>query len=138
MGFTRRSLDNLFPRRRQMTFGKSLLAAAVLLTFAGVSAQAAPAGCKEPATGTDSVPVISPPLANVVTGAGRLQFYSAPYPQCAMNGVFVILKDVLISYAETSDGWTSVMYTNPRTNDVVQGWVKSARLKQTGTMGPKY
>ena len=120
-----------------MTFGKSLIVGAVLPALAGVSAHAAPAGCKEPATGTDSVPVISPPLANVVTGAGRLQFYSAPYPQCAMNGVFVIPKDLLVSYAETSDGWTSVMYTNPRTNDIVQGWVRSARLKPTGTVGPR-
>ena len=55
-----------------------------------------------------------------------------------MDGVFVIPRDELISYAETSDGWTSVMYTNPRTNNIVQGWVRSARLKQTGAIGPKY
>ena len=112
-----------------MTFGKSLLAAAALLALAGVSAHAAPADCREPATGTGDVPIISPPLASVVTGTGRLQFYSAPKLQCVMDGVFVIPKDLLISYAETSNGWTSVMYTNPRTNDVVSGWVKSARLK---------
>jgi hypothetical protein len=118
-------------------FGR-ILVAAMLLALAGVSAHAAqPADCKEPKTGTRDVPIISPPLANVVTGTGRLQFYSAPNSQCAMNGVFVIPKDLLISYAETSDGWTSVMYTNPRTNDVVSGWVRSARLKQTGTVGPK-
>jgi hypothetical protein len=121
-----------------MTFGKSLLAAAALLALAGVPVHAAPADCKEPATGTRDVPIISPPLANVVTGAGRLQFYSAPKLRCVMDGVFVIPKDLLISYAETSDGWTSVMYTNPRTNDVVNGWVRSARLKSTGTIGPKY
>ncbi len=118
---------------------KGLLAGAALLAVAGVSAPAASAAdCTEPKTGTKDVPIISPPLANVVTGAGRLQFYSAPKLQCAMNGVFVIPKDELISYAETSDGWTSVMYTNPRTNDVVSGWVRSGRLKQTGTVGPKY
>ena len=117
---------------------KGLLAGAALLAAAGVSTPAASAAdCTEPKTGTKDVPIISPPLANVVTGTGRLQFYSAPKLQCAMNGVFVIPKDELISYAETSDGWTSVMYTNPRTNDVVSGWVKSARLKQTGTIGPK-
>ena len=121
-----------------MTFGKSLLAAAALLAIAGVSAHAAPADCKEPKEGTKDVPIISPPLVNVVTGAGRLQFYSAPKQQCAMDGVFVIPKDELISYAETHDGWTSVMYTNPRTNNIVQGWVRSARLKRTGTIGPKY
>jgi hypothetical protein len=124
-----------------MTFGKSPLAAISLLaiaaTLAGVSAHAAPADCKAPEEGTKDVPIISPRLANVVTGAGRLQFHSAPKLQCVMDGVFVIPKDLLISYAETRDGWTSVMYTNPRTNDVVQGWVKSARLKPTGTIGPK-
>lgn len=121
-----------------MNFARSLLAGAALLTVAGVSAPAASAAdCTEPKTGTRDVPIISPPLANVVTGTGRLQFHSAPNAQCVMSGVFVIPKDVLISYAETSDGWTSVMYTNPRTNDVVNGWVKSARLKQTGTVGPK-
>ncbi len=120
-----------------MIFGKSLLAAAALLALTGISAHAAPGGCKEPATGTSDVPIISPPLANVVTGTGRLQFYSAPKLQCVMDGVFVIPKDELISYAETSDGWTSVMYANPRTNTIVSGWVRSARLKRTGTVGPK-
>jgi hypothetical protein len=120
-----------------MTFGKSLRAAVALLALTGASAHAAPADCKAPEEGTKDVPIISPRLANVVTGTGRLQFYSAPKLQCVMDGVFVIPKDLLISYAETRDGWTSVMYTNPRTNDVVQGWVRSARLKPTGTIGPK-
>jgi len=73
-----------------------------------------------------------------VIGTGRLQFYSAPNAACAMPGVFVIPKDQLIAYAQSNDGWTSVMYTNPRTGDFVQGWVKSARLKTTGTEGPRY
>jgi hypothetical protein len=54
-----------------------------------------------------------------------------------MSGVFVIPKDELVAYAMTSDGWWSVMYLNPRTGDDVSGWVRSDRLKQTGTMGPK-
>ena len=100
-------------------------------------APAVAADCTEPQTGTEDVPIFSPPLANVVTGAGRLQFYSAPKESCAMNGVFVIPKDELVAYAETSDGWSSVMYMNPRNGNTVSGWVKSARLKQTGTMGPR-
>jgi len=119
-----------------MIFVRSLLAGAALLAVAAPAASAA--DCTEPKTGTRDVPIISPPLANVVTGTGRLQFYSAPKLQCVMDGIFVIPKDELISYAETSDGWTSVMYTNPRTNNIVSGWVRSARLKQTGTVGPKY
>jgi hypothetical protein len=29
------------------------------------------------------------------------------------------------------------MYVNPRTGADVSGWVKSARLRRTGTVGPK-
>ena len=93
--------------------------------------------CKEPKAGTKDVPIFSPPLADVVTGSGRLQFYSAPNAACAMNGVFVIPNDKLVAYARTDDGWTSVMYINPRTGADVSGWVRSERLKVTGTMGPK-
>jgi hypothetical protein len=37
----------------------------------------------------------------------------------------------------TRSGWSSVMYVNPRTGVDVSGWVRSERLKATGTMGPK-
>jgi hypothetical protein len=55
---------------------------------------------------------------------------------CERNGVFVIPKDKLVAYAQTGDGW-SVMYINPRTGADISGWVRSERLKATGTMGPK-
>lgn len=106
-------------------------------SFCGASALAAEPGCKEPETGTKEVPVFSPPLSNVVIGTGRLQFYSAPDAHCPMNGVFVIPKDALVSYAQTNDGWSSVMYVNPKSGNDVSGWVRSARLKETGTVGPK-
>ncbi|GLR89143.1 hypothetical protein [Bradyrhizobium iriomotense] len=61
--------------------------------------------CKEQELGGKDAPMLSPPMANVVTGAGRLQFYSAPNPACAMNGIFVIRRDELIAYAQTDDGW---------------------------------
>ena len=110
----------------------------LLVAFTAVSARAeTPATCKEPEAGTKNVPVFSPPLSEKVTGTGRLQFYSAPNLRCAMNGVFVIPKDDLIAYAETSDGWASVMYVNPRTGNSVQGWVRSGRLKENGTVGPR-
>jgi hypothetical protein len=119
-----------------LTTEKTLIGLAVAaLIFTGGAALAAD-NCKEPETGTDTVPMLSPPLSEAVIGAGRLQFYSAPDENCAMSGVFVIPKDQLIAYAQTDDGWTSVMYTNPRTNAVVNGWVKSARLKATGTVEP--
>jgi len=94
------------------------------------------AACEEPEIGTKAVPSFSPPLSVVVIGAGRLQFYSAPDPGCARKGVFVIPNDALIAYAQ-SGGWSSVMYSNPATGDAVSGWVKSSRLKKTGTVGPR-
>jgi hypothetical protein len=53
-----------------------------------------------------------------------------------MRGVFVVPKDELIEYAQTKDGWSSVMYMNPTTGNDVLGWVRSGRLKETGTVGP--
>jgi hypothetical protein len=123
--------------RTGMNF-KSLLAGMVLAGLLSVSALAQTPDCKEPNTGTKDVPIFSPPLGHVVTGSGRLQFYSAPNAACAIDGVFVIPKDFLVGYAQTDSGWTSVMYVNPRTGADVSGWVRSERLKVTGTMGPKY
>jgi hypothetical protein len=127
----------------KMTFGKALLACIVcssaLVGAFGESALAGtPEGCKEPETGTKEIPAFSPPTANVVVGAGRLQFYMAPNVRCPMDGVFVIPKDELIAYTETNDGWSSVMYLNPRTGNNVSGWVRSAKLKERGTVGPKH
>ena len=104
----------------------------VLSLFSG----SAFAACEEPKIGTKAVPSFSPPLGVVVTGTGRLQFYSAPNPGCAMKGVFVIPKDALVAYAQSGE-WSSVMYSNPATGDTVSGWVKSSRLKKTGTVGPR-
>jgi hypothetical protein len=68
----------------------------------------------------------------MVTGAGRLQFYSTPSERFQIGDVFVIPKDELVAYAEADDGWSQVMYMNPRTGNTVSGWVQSARSKQTG------
>ncbi len=111
-----------------------ILCSAALLSGAGGVARAD--DCKEPELGTDGAPMLSPPLGAVVTGTGRLQFYSAPNRRCAMTGVFVIPKDQLVEYGRTDDGWSSVMYA-PRNRDDVSGWVRSDRLKETGTEGPK-
>jgi hypothetical protein len=114
---------------------KNMPARAILVALVLAVSSAAFADCKEPETGTKDIPIFSPPLSAVVIGAGRLQFYSAPNPNCAMAGVFVIPKDELITYAQSSDGWSSVMYSNPKTGSDVSGWVRSSRLKQTGTVG---
>ena len=115
-----------------------IVSSTVILGALGASVHAqTPSNCKEPQTGTRRVPIISPPLANVVTGTRRVQFYSAPNLHCPVSGVFVIPNDTLVAYAQTRDGWSSVMYVNPKTGNDVSGWVRSARLKVTGTMGPK-
>src|SRR5262245_58797020 len=80
--------------------------AVALSVLVGGSAFAA--GCQEPKTGTKAIPMLSPPLSEVVIGTGRLQFYSAPSLSCAMPGVLVIPNDELIAYAQSDDGWTSV------------------------------
>ena len=122
-----------------MDFGKTAFAGLVCCTaLLGIATGVARADdCKEPEFGSNAAPMLSPPLGAVVIGAGRLQFYSAPKLSCVMPGVFVIPKDWLTEYAQTSDGWSSVMYINPRTNSDVSGWVPTDRLKVTGTMGPK-
>lgn len=102
------------------------LAFAVVLSGLLPGAALAGASCREPETGTKTIPVFSPPLSEVVVGTGRLQFYSAPRIGCPMPGVFVIAKDELIAYAQSNDGWTFVMYSNPRTGKTVSGWVRSA------------
>ncbi|ULO23175.1 hypothetical protein [Methylocystis sp. SB2] len=118
---------------------KKVLLAAIALgaTLHGPSAFARDIkNCKEPPAGSNTAPLISPPRGNVVVGTGRLQFYSAPSVHCAMKGVFVVPGDNLISYAQTDDGWVSVMYVSPKSADSVTGWVRGNRLRNTGTMGP--
>lgn len=118
-------------------FANGLVASclAVILSFSASHAHAD--ACKEPKTGTDDAPLLSPPLGKVVIGKGRLQFFSAPDARCAMKGVFVVPHDDLTAYVETRSGWSSVMYINPRSGDSVQGWVRSERLRTTGTEGPQ-
>jgi hypothetical protein len=113
----------------------SMPARAILVALILSVSSPAFAGCKEPETGTKNIPVLSPRLSAVVIGTGRLQFYSAPNANCAMAGVFIIPKDEVIAYARSDDGWSSVMYFNPKTGNDVQGWVRSSRLKATGTVG---
>jgi hypothetical protein len=120
---------------RQDMRRKNMPARAILVALVLSVSGPAFAECKEPETGTRNIPIFSPPLSAVVIGAGRLQFYSAPNPNCAMAGVFVIPKDALITYAQSNDGWSSVMYSNSKTGNYVSGWVKSSRLKATGTVG---
>jgi hypothetical protein len=122
----------------EMTLHNTLLAgiacSVTLLVALGASAHAE--DCKEPQTGTKDIPILSPPRSNVVTGAGRLQFHSAPNARCPMPAVFVIPKDELIAYAQTNDGWSFVMYSNPKTGNSESGWVRSERLRETGAVGP--
>jgi hypothetical protein len=119
-----------------MIFGKALLAgiacSAALLGPLGASALAP---CTEPKTGTAEIPLFSPPLSEVVKGTEKLQLYSAPSWRCPKKGAFVNPDDKVIAHAQTTDGWTSVVYADPKTGENVSGWVISKRLKEIGTAG---
>ncbi|WP_241011837.1 hypothetical protein [Burkholderia sp. Ac-20392] len=68
----------------------------------------------------------------VVIGNGRLPFHSAPDDACRIDGVFVVEHDHVD--ARTDYGrFTSVVYLNPRTRRIAEGWVSTARLKPDGT-----
>jgi hypothetical protein len=124
-------------KRRTSGVERTVLVAIISgLVASGVVAGPTLAACREPDTGTNDIPIFSPPLSEVVTGTGRLQFYSAPDPHCAMRGVFIIPNDEVITYAQSRSGWSSVMYANPGTGRSVSGWVKSTRLKEKGTIAP--
>ncbi|VWB63758.1 hypothetical protein [Burkholderia lata] len=68
----------------------------------------------------------------VVTGQGRLTFYSAPDDACRIDGLFIVEHD----HVDARSGYgrfTSVVYLNPRTRGIAEGWVPTARLKPDGT-----
>ena len=79
----------------------------------------------------------NPPSTYAVTGKGRLYFHTAPAGHCRSREVFVIPGDELIAYTE-SQGWYSVMYTNPRSGQDFHGWVRPERLHLRGTIRPAY
>ncbi|HDR9507186.1 hypothetical protein C5615_10800 [Burkholderia cepacia] len=67
----------------------------------------------------------------VATGKGRLPFFSAPDDACRIDGLFIVEHDHVdarIDYGR----FTSVVYLNPRTNGIAEGWVQTARLKPDG------
>lgn len=81
--------------------------------------------------------LLNPPTSYKVVGEGRLYFYTAPHESCRTKDIFVVPGDDLIAYTEYK-GWYSVLYANPKTGKDYDGWVKSKRLKMTGTIRPKF
>jgi hypothetical protein len=71
-----------------------------------------------------------------VTGAGHLYFYTAPSAECRDEKTFVIPGDSLVLYSDYK-GWYNVGFFNTKTGKDAFGWVKPARLKYNGTLGPK-
>jgi len=67
-----------------------------------------------------------------VVGTGRLQFYSAPSTACSLPGRFILPKESVDAYTEY-DRFTYVVYNNLKTGSQVSGWVKSFRLRFTGS-----
>jgi hypothetical protein len=68
----------------------------------------------------------------VVTGKGRLPFFSAPDDACRIDGLFIVEHDHVDARTEYGR-FTSVVYLNPRTRGMAEGWVSTARLKPDGT-----
>jgi hypothetical protein len=66
-----------------------------------------------------------------VIGEGRLPFHSGPDARCAIPDVFIIPNDEVIAYVEYG-GFTFVMYLKKDGGDA-SGWVRSERLRGTGT-----
>jgi hypothetical protein len=70
-----------------------------------------------------------------VEGKGRIYFHTAPDTRCRTKDIFVIQGDSLVVYS-SFDGWYEVMYINPKSGEDYSGWVRSERLKFSGTIGP--
>jgi len=125
-----------------MTLGKNLLArtiygVALFAVLGACSLAEANDRCQPPKTGTNDVPIFSPPVSQIIKGKGKVQFYSAPNAHCPMKGVFAAPKDEVLTSAQTSDGWSSVTYNDPKTGTNVSGWVQTGRLKEPAKGGPK-
>lgn len=106
-----------------------------------VSTCAAPAASTRDAVDCDALDrraqaqgdyVMGSEAGRVVTGKGRLPFYSAPDDACRIDGLFVVEHDRVDARAEYGR-FTSVVYLNPRTKGIAEGWVQTARLKPDGT-----
>jgi len=46
-------------------------------------------------------------------------------------GVFLVPRDSVNAYSDV-DGFTFVMYLNPRTGEDTEGWIESKRLRVNG------
>ncbi|PFH26427.1 hypothetical protein [Burkholderia sp. JKS000303] len=68
----------------------------------------------------------------VVTGKGRLPFFSAPDDACRIDGLFIVEHDHVDARTEYGR-FTSITYLNPRTHGTADGWVPRARLQPDGT-----
>jgi hypothetical protein len=79
----------------------------------------------------NGVLVPSDDSGRVVTGAARLQFYSAPDYSCRLAGIFIIEGQAVNAYSEYRE-FTSVVYLGDKQGKPIIGWVRSNRLKPDG------
>jgi len=119
----------LGPEEEQMAM-KVLVGALIAL----LSRTAVAGACSETSKLADTHGAhIIPRAAGTVVGASHVPFYSAPLPRCAKRE-FVVPGDRFIAYRQYR-GWTYVMYIHPVTGVDTSGWLPSARLVLTGTVG---
>jgi hypothetical protein len=62
---------------------------------------------------------------------GRIYFYSAPSESCKNVSVFILPNEKADAYIEYQ-GFTAILYMNPKTLIEAVGWVKSDRLSANG------
>jgi hypothetical protein len=110
---------------------------ALIILFVSSVAEAEQSACDKITSQTENVQsFLNPPSSYKVIGERRAYFYSAPHENCRSKDIFVVTGDDLIAYTEYK-GWYSVSYANPKTGKDYDGWVKSERLKRTGSIRPE-
>lgn len=118
---------------------KTLVKTFILLNSLYFTAIALADTCKdiEEHSTQDQVLIPTYQSGRIIVGNGHAYFYSAPDEKCINRHVFLVPNDLLNAYVEYR-GFTSVIYFHPKTGVETTGWMKTLRLKSTGTgIGPQ-
>lgn len=84
---------------------------------------------------SDVVDSYTSPTSGEIVGKGRARFYVAPFERCISKDVFLITNDRVIIYNEMH-GFSHITYYG-KSGSVVEGWIRSNRIKYAGDIMPK-
>ena len=118
----------------------SALSLIVLFTalFGAVPTFAMDCHARELEAGRLQVLVPSGESGRQIIGKVPASMYSAPDASCISKVNALRPGVTVIAYSEYN-GFTSVLYINLKTGDELDGWVVTARLRETGTgIGPNH